>query len=372
MATYANFAIEDFAQDEFFRRWVKQPDSETDVFWSDFLAHYPEKESTVLAARALLNAVAAVQVIPSQEQGRRMWATIEHRVQSENPFVRAEEPNQHRIGFRWGWLAAAASIAFILGFGWWFIVNQKTADQVTAYSEYQPQSATAWIEKANETSRNMTVRLTDGSRVILQPQSKVSYPAKFSDLKREVQLTGEGFFEVVKNPQKPFMVYANGLVTQVVGTSFTVKALSKATQVTVIVRTGKVAVYSLNALKKAREKAGNIPDKLFLTPNQQVVFDKANEQLTKSLIKEPVLLKLPESNTHFVFENAPVSQIFETLEDSYGVTIKYNTELLKSCNLTAPLDNEPLFRKLDLICQTIGATYEVWGTDIIISGKGCQ
>ena len=144
------------------------------------------------------------------------------------------------------------------------------------------------------------------------------------------------------------------------------------TQVIVRVRTGKVAVFTSKALRSAQENQTKITNMLLLTPNQQVLFDRPSDQLTKSLIKEPLLIKQPEGDQHFVFQNAPVSKIFQTLEESYGVTIKYNAELFKHCNLTAPLSNEPLFRKLDLICQTIGATYEVWGTDIIISGKGCQ
>lgn len=372
MRVYTDYTAEDFAQDDFFRSWVQRPDAESNSFWTDFLDHYPEKQPIVIAARALLKAVEQMQVMPTQEQGNRIWATIKHRTRQEaNPIGDTKEPVQ-RIGFRSFWMAAAASVVLLLGIGWWFVANPRIADNQVAYSGLPNQSTVVWMEKMNETALPLTVQLADGSQVILQPQSQLRYPEEFSPQTREVQLQGEGFFEVKKNPQKPFRVYANGLVTQVVGTSFTIKALRKIPQVTVAVRTGKVAVYTLKALNLAHQRQTQVASMLLLTPNQQALFDKTSERLTKSLVNEPALLKKPETNQPFVFDNTPVGKVFHTLEESYGIDIKYHEKTLKSCNLTAPLGNEPLFRKLDIICQTIGATYEVWGTQIIISGKGCD
>ncbi|QDK77242.1 DUF4974 domain-containing protein [Spirosoma sp. KCTC 42546] len=372
MPIYADYTAEDLAQDDFFREWVQQPDSETNLFWSDFLTRYPEKQPVVVAARALLKAVSRVQVIPSVEQGNRMWAIIDQHLQEKENTVLADEPRQYQLGFRWQWLATAASIALVLGIGWWFMLKPGASNSIGTHIATPGESTVAWIEKMNTTRQPLSIQLADGSRVVLEPQTKLSYPEKFSDQKREVSLTGDGFFEVVKNPRQPFLVYANGLITQVVGTSFRVKTLANLNQVTVAVRTGKVAVFSMKAFQKAQQQKGKIAHMLLLTPNQQALFEKDSERLTKSLVKEPALIKKPENNQHFVFDNTPVTDVFQTLEESYGVTIKYDPEALKRCNLTAPLGDEPLFRKLDLICQTIGATYEVWETQIVITGKGCN
>ena len=227
------------------------------------------------------------------------------------------------------------------------------------------------MEKRNKTSHPLTIWLNDSSRVVLQPRSQISYPEQPAFDKREVYLVGEGFFEVVKNTKKPFLVYANGLVTQVVGTSFRINAFAEHKQVIVAVRTGKVAVFTINAFRKAQARREQIAGMLLLTPNQQALFDKASERITKSLVNEPALVRQPANRNYFVFDNTPVADVFRTLEESYGVEIKFDSKLLDSCNVTAPLGDEPLFRKLDIICQTIGATYEVNGTQIIITGKGC-
>ncbi|MVM29006.1 DUF4974 domain-containing protein [Spirosoma sp. HMF4905] len=370
MENYPNYTVEELAQDDFFRQWIQHPTVETDVFWADFLAHHPEKQADVVSASALLKAVENVQVFPTLDQGDRMWAGIQRQLQEVEPIGQETESRIYRIGFWQPWMAAAA-VLLILGFGWWFVTKPVTTDQPVAQIEWSSEAQKRLVEQVNKTTKPLTVHLADGSRLVLQPRSRVSYPQPFDPARREIHLEGESFFEVTKNPQQPFLVFTDKLVTQVVGTSFTIKAIPKTAQVSVAVRTGKVAVYTLKAFQQSQRNQQQHPGMFLLTPNQQAVFDVASERLTKRLVEEPVLLKEPKTSQYFVFENAPVHEVFHKLEQAYGVTIQYDSTAFGSCNLTAPLSNEPLFQKLDIICQTIGATYEVWDTRIIISGPGC-
>lgn len=370
MHNYHNDTAEELAQDDFFRRWVQQPDSETNAFWEDFLTHYPEKQSVVVAAKALLKAVEQVQVLPTEAQGNQMWAMIQQQLQ-EDATELAYEPQVHRIGY-WRQWAAAAAVLLLLGIGWWFTIRPATTDKAMGYIQPKPQAEIEWIDNVNETNHALSVKLSDGSQIVLQPRSRVTYPKTFAVDKREIKLEGEGFFKVARNPKQPFMVYTNGLITQVVGTSFTIKAFPKMAQITVAVHTGKVAVFTTNALAKSQQSQKQIAGMLLLTPNQQAIFDKGSERLTARLVDEPTLIKKPQTKQYFVFENTAIPDVFHKLEESYGIAIQYDPTVFDKCSLTAPLGNEPLFRKLDIICQTIGATYEVWGTKVIISGPGCQ
>ena len=371
MDSYSKYTAEELAQDDFFCQWVHHPDSETNRLWTEFLIQYPEKQSVIVSAKALLKAVERIKVVPTQEQSHRMWMTIQDQIQEDHTTVEVNEPRVFQIGFRSVW-AVAATVMLLIGLGLWFLVKPERGRQTATFTDPTTHPVVVLVEKRNETNQPLTVWLNDSSRVVLQPQSEISYPEWPAVDKREVNLVGEGFFEVVKNAKKPFMVYANGLVTQVVGTSFRVKAVTERHQVTVAVRTGKVAVFTIKAFRKAQERQEQITNMLLLTPNQQALFDKNSERITKSLVSEPALIRQPENKQYFVFDNTPVTDVFRTLEESYGVEIRYDSDLLKRCNVTAPLGNEPLFRKLDIICQTIGATYEVNGTQIIISGKGCS
>ncbi|WP_080057939.1 FecR family protein [Spirosoma aerolatum] len=371
MQHYRDYTVEELAQDTFFQRSVRQPTVETDAFWNGFLEHYPEKQAVVATARAFLQAVENIQRLPTQEQGTRMWAGIQHQIQDIDTVEPTIEPIQRTIGFRWSWVAAAA-VLLMIGFGWWFMAETSSNDRSVSQHEWGLGTNKSLIERVNESDSPLTVHLIDGSQVVLQPKSRLRYPQTFDSTKREIYLEGEGFFEVAHNTQQPFLVYTGKVITQVVGTSFTIKATPKTPTISVAVRTGKVAVYTLKALLEAAKNQGNINDRLLLTPNQQAIFDTRSEKLTKRLVDEPALLKQPGTSQYFVFENAPVNQVFHKLEQAYGVTIQYDTTTFNHCSLTAPLGNEPLFRKLDIICQTIGATYEVWGTRIVITGPGCQ
>ncbi|GAB3931261.1 FecR family protein [Larkinella terrae] len=377
MMNYAAYTTEEFAEDDFFRRWVQSPDAETEAFWRDFLVQHPEKQTVVRSARALLKAISDVQTTPTEVQGARMWAAIEKRTTGfGQPIHQPDEETANR--WRWpglerpNWLQLAAAVVLLIGIGWWYMLRSRLVEKPETYAGLVSNSTIDLIEKTNNTAQPLTVRFEDGSTVVLQPDSRVSYPAVFPGEKREVYLSGEGFFEVTKNPEKPFLVYANGLATKVIGTSFMVRALEKADKVTVVVHTGKVAVFPIRALSQPQPETGQPAGALLLTPNQQAFFEPNSARLTRQLVEAPALIKAPERNQNFIFEDTPVAEVFKTLESSYGVSIVYDAKTLESCNLTAPLGDEPLFRKLDIICQTIGATYEVLDAKVVVTGKGCQ
>lgn len=214
----------------------------------------------------------------------------------------------------------------------------------------------------------MRLSLSDGSVVILQPGSALQYPAQFGVDKREVYLIGAAFFEVVKNPKQPFLVYANELVTKVLGTSFWVRAVAGELTVQVVVRTGRVSVFRQSTVPADRQKTPRITSGLILTPNQQLVFNRQETTFSKSLVAQPLALQPFD----FTFRNAPVSEVLHAIGQTYGVTLVYDEDLLSRCPLTATLTQESLYGKLDLICKAIGADYQLIDGQIVINTKGCD
>jgi len=63
--------------------------------------------------------------------------------------------------------------------------------------------------------------------------------------------------------------------------------------------------------------------------------------------------------------------VFNALTNAYGIEIIYDADVMKNCYLTASLDDEPLFEKLNMICRTLDAQYEQMDGKLIISSKGC-
>lgn len=257
--------------------------------------------------------------------------------------------------------AAAATILVCLLFAVYMIiplnVSQNEKSATGEISDFQV------VENPNKEFKK--INLSDGSQVTLHSGSSLKFPQKFKSGKRDVYLEGEAFFEVTKDPQRPFMVYANDVVTEVLGTTFTVKAFSTDSKVTVSVRTGKVSVY-----KKSEDSAVEKP--VILMPNQQAVYDKSIDRVSRSLVAEPKMILPSENGFQMTFEEAPVTNIFKAIEKAYGVRIEFDENTLSECLLTTSLTDEPLFTRLDIICKAIGATYTAYDVHIVIESTGCH
>lgn len=228
-------------------------------------------------------------------------------------------------------------------------------------------------ENANQSSNILQLRLEDSSIVLLQPGAVLRYPEHFESGKREVFLEGEAFFSVAKNVNRPFYVFCNDVVTHVLGTSFRVKPDSLKKQVEVIVRTGRVQVYENNPKISDRKKMNGV----ILTPNQKVIYSKEQRQFTASLVTNPMpIIKetLAESEPiiSFVYEDIPMQTVISALERTYGIEMVIGNEALYNCLFTGDISKQDLFTKLDIVCQSVKASYQVAGTRILIEGKGCN
>ncbi|MCA9748711.1 MAG: FecR domain-containing protein, partial [Romboutsia sp.] len=98
----------------------------------------------------------------------------------------------------------------------------------------------SFIETVTSKGDNEEVILSDGSKIILNVDSKLIYPKKFNDSIREVTLIGEAFFDIERDVNKPFIVNANEIKIKVLGTSFNVKSYSKDEKIETTLVTGKV------------------------------------------------------------------------------------------------------------------------------------
>ncbi|MCF0038948.1 FecR family protein [Dyadobacter fanqingshengii] len=260
------------------------------------------------------------------------------------------------------YLAAAASILVVLGF-WYFLVK-KNAPETIAEMDFSPNDSV--IEIKNTSGKSQNIPMEDGSIVILQKNSSISYPEHFGKKNRLVYLHGEAFFQIKRNPAKPFIVSTGTLVTKVLGTSFTIKSYDESASVEVQVKTGRVSVYE-GAANNVVNRNGVI-----LTPNQKIVFDKKSKKIELSIIENPMLV-IPVSETEhgFTFSEVPVKHVFSALEKSYGIDIVLENDSTDSCLFTGDLNGLSLFQQLDLICQSANITYERRGTALFVQGAGC-
>ncbi|TDB62336.1 FecR family protein [Arundinibacter roseus] len=359
---YDQYLAEDFAADDYFKEWVCEPTPETQAFWQAFLAGYPERYYQVEEARRLvigLNGIDRAAAVP-EWQVNRLWSRIEESIAT------LEAPYRQQLWRRDYVLQLAAAVVLLLGTGWGYYVwqeQEKASDSPVAEQSTSP----VWEEAVNEANKTMTIQLSDGSTVRLEKNSHLRYPKDFEGTERQVYLTGDAFFEIQKNPNRPFLVYANGLITKVLGTSFYIHAHQEAPDVTVSVRSGRVSVYADVPNPKADPEAGGV----VLTPNQKAIFQRKDASISKSLVEKPILLMERAPAQLFAFESASARQVFDALEKAYGVEVLFDEELMKECQLTLNLTHENLYQKLEVICKVLGAEYKLIDGQIIIYSRGC-
>lgn len=355
---YQKFNVEDFTRDEHFRQWVIDRDPQSETFWLRWMDAHPDLVGKVQLARSFLYALEEKNVALSDNELIDLTDTI-------------IQQGKHRVRPLWPTrlLAVAASVAVVLGLGYLLLVYQPATETKARLAEISPVLAIDYNELTNSGKAPQALTLQDGSVVTLYPGSTIRYPRQFTPTQREVYLTGKAFFNITKNPKRPFWVHADRISTQVLGTSFLVNAVGR--NATVEVRSGRVSVYTRKDIRQARQLQKNESAGVVLTANQQVSFIEDGDRLVKSVVQQPIILQTIEPNA-YVFDEAPIAQVFKQLETTYGLSVMYDPLTVNNCFITANLSGESLFEKLNLVCRISRSTYEIVDGQIIIHSLGCD
>jgi transmembrane sensor len=348
---------EDFLENDLFRDWVQAPNDDNSAYWIKWLEQNPgQRPHFELAVATMLTL-----------KGKSIGAPdhyIEGKVADLQNKLAVADQSITRPLFRW--FSIAASILVALGLAW------------IAYNQY-PKGKTAMSPIAAEPSQNiksitntrnqsMLVNLPDGSSVVLSTGSTLEYEQTDGRFSREVRLLGEGFFEIAKDSTHPFFVFTQYLTARVLGTSFLVRSFENEPKAIVAVRTGSVSVTTTRNHKRMHADSA-----LLLRKNEQANLVVATDKLTRESLPQNEPNAVPEllQGSKYVFQLRPVAEIFDLLENAYGIPIDYDSRKLKQCTLTASLADEPFLDKIRLICIGIEADYQILDSRVVISGGAC-
>ena len=364
MKPYESYTIEDFLEDESFRKWV-QGQGTQGMFWLSFLEKYPGRGEAFRQAEHLIR---AANVAGERLTEREIRAEIDRFIEKVNgedhleiSFSDDEEDESGRTVFWKRWLVAAAAVLVLgTGVGWYYYQN-NAVDPPVAATGVRPANL---VTTRNDSDKPLLIRLNDGSEVTLSPKSRLSYPSEFADSARVVYLTGRALFSVTKQGQT-FMVHTGKVVTKVLGTRFVVSAFDDDRNITVQVQTGKVSVY----VDKPSEKKVK---GLIITANQAAVFEKSADQLSKTLVENPE--KLPNVTVESIlkYDEVPLPVILRDMEKSYGIPVQFDADSFWACKITVAFSDESMYDKLSILCKTVSASYEIVDGQIVVSGKGCS
>lgn len=365
MNNYSHFQMKDWLDDLAFRRWVYH--GEQDDFWQEFVRNNPGQHARIEQARETLLAIRGeLDPLPEPEVKLRVSEILD---------AIQDETLRKLPWWRSNWLKIAAILLLALGIVTALFRERESLQNLQTFvTGLGDSDKETQLEIRNETNAIQLVNLPDGSSVILKKYARISYPATFAADRREVTLRGEAFFEVVKNPEQPFFVYAGSMVTKVKGTSFSIRANDDDEDVQLVVKTGLVEVSALEDEGKSGAGAGK---KLVLKPNEQVTFNRKSLHMITKTVQKPVLLNLPAESQDFEFRRTPLTEVFARMEKTYGIHIQYDPKAIAHCTLTARLGDEPVHEKLDLICAVVNARYQIQdspaaGSTVAVTSEGCE
>lgn len=275
--------------------------------------------------------------------------------------------HSRRSSGMWTGIAAAVT-GFLLITGYVFFKEETRIPTFLAV-----QSVQGVKECTNTSGKPEKITFEDGSSVILEKNAVVKYPAHFSRDVREVTLEGAGFFQISKDASRPFMVYSKDVITKVLGTSFMIRTSASGKSTEVSVHTGKVQVSPVSGRLAIVKEILGTDKAIFLTPNQKAVFISDQKVFEKTLVSnpEPVMAELrgTEVKDAFAFNDAPLAEVIAQLKKTYEIDFVVESGALYNNTFTGDLSEQSLYNKLDFLCESIKATYEISGTSIIIKSK---
>ncbi len=312
------------------------------------LKAYFEQED-VTALENLLEAdweeLDSVQASPTAVE-QRIWQRLETSTQAERtPVIRRLQPTWKA----WRNVAAAILILLTAASGYWIL--QKWNSPATLIVE-------------NITSTPMQITLEDSSIIWLSERSTIQYKKPFPKHKRNIYLQGEAFFEVAKDKNRPFTVYAKGFGTTALGTSFNIQAFTDSSDVKVALVTGKVSVSPL------RDGKPQTQQERILTPGKQLRYNLKNKTIRVEDFDSTLTLAWREGK--LVFDNESLAIVLSRLSKQYQVTIQFD-ERVEKCVLNTSFDkNENLENILTILTFSNNLEFSQRNGKYIIVGKGCE
>lgn len=295
---YSDYSAADFALDEFFIRWVLDNSPDTDRFWRQWLKSNPSKKEEVDAARTIVRTLRFKQEPLSYAEIQMEWNALRNKLQSPEAAPIRTLSTSRTISLR-HLLNIAATVLLAAMLFYLFRLNDNT------------EATAPLIERYTAAAETISLILPDGSVVVLNSNSRISYPEKFPDDHRKVHLKGEAYFDVVSDSTRPFSVITDNITTNVLGTSFDVRAYPADEEIAIALVEGRV---------KVRQQLDSLQSDIYLHPTQMLTLNR--EDTVRRIEKFHALETLGWKDGILYFNKVSFTKAITRIEDWYGVEIE--------------------------------------------------
>jgi ferric-dicitrate binding protein FerR (iron transport regulator) len=245
-------------------------------------------------------------------------------------------------------VGAIVGLLLLIG-GLWLAQSFWTPAEAPTDSTYR-----TVVTTPGERSR---VQLADGSRVMLNVDSKLRLPPTFNQQTRTVELTGEAYFEVEADTGRPFVVRTEGASVEVHGTAFNVRGYPDEEQVQVAVREGGVSFRPERDGDAAVDLASGEVGRM------------TGADTTVQILAADVAPYIGWTEGRLVFEDTPLPRVARRLERWYGLTFRIRDPALRSLRLTATLKSQSVRNVLDVITASLNIRYEIDQNSVVLRAR---
>ncbi len=232
--------------------------------------------------------------------------------------MRSIRRRRRTIRLSWAKIAAAATLLVAVDIGIWFATRQTSSD--------------TYITLRSNAEKKVEYSLPDGTTVFLNRNSSLRFPVRYAEKFRCVTLDGEAYFEVTRDPERPFIVTTqNNISVRVLGTKFDVEAYASDSIARVFLLDGRVDV---RVGDEYSERS------FILSPREELCFNSGSGQV---LLRENESVTGTEwmDNT-FVFRNTPFPEVVRQLSHNFGVDFEIRDPELNAYTFTGTFDNRYL------------------------------
>jgi ferric-dicitrate binding protein FerR (iron transport regulator) len=326
---YNLYTAEDFASDESFINYYLKSNQDDIDFWTQWISCNPEKLDEVLTAERLLDMLYLH--LPEHE--------LDIELNKFESFLKEKEVQPESL-LKTSPLKFSVNGVYVVLL--LLILVPTLFIGVKRFTKAK-EIAQTYITKHNEFGQRSIIQLSDGTKITLNANSTIKYPKAFGAI-RNVELEGEAYFEVMKNPKKPFIVHAGSFTTQVLGTSFNMNTRLEPEKIEVALVEGSVKVND--------QLSGN---HLTLKPHEKVVFDKVSKKLLKANFDTESLTAWKDGIIKF--KNASFNEIAKEMYATYGITI-INLSKHKNWKYTGEFKNTDYISIMKSICFSENLVYK--------------
>lgn len=238
-------------------------------------------------------------------------------------------------------IAALIMVAFFAGF---FV--QQYIDTMNELAAEQNDNFKVMQELETDRGERARVTFSDGTKVTLNSASIVKFPEVFQNNNREVYLDGEAYFEVVSNPEQPFIVHTDAAEIRVLGTEFNIRGWNDDSRVDVLVSEGKVSVNSTGQNLQGQSE-------VILTDGMLTSIKKGEIPTSPEKVDVNNYRLWMSGGMHF--NDKPFNQVIKDIERRFNVNITVSDEQLMEVPYTGIFQ----YAELDEVLSVIAATMEV-------------